>query len=91
MGPGSQRSNPLSLDDRSPLEEPINAPKPLRRSHQPILIGGGGERRTLQLDAAVRAFHRDVLGLALLSVPCGTVLLAQERTTKESRGRRSEA
>jgi F420-dependent oxidoreductase-like protein len=44
--------------DRSPFEgnqfqlaEPINSPQALTRPHPPILIGGGGERRTLRLVA----------------------------------------
>jgi F420-dependent oxidoreductase-like protein len=45
-------------DDRSPFEgrtfraeEPIVVPQPLTRPHPPILVGGGGERRTLRLVA----------------------------------------
>ncbi len=44
--------------DRSPfegkyyrLEEPINSPQPLSKPHPPILIGGGGEKKTLRLVA----------------------------------------
>jgi F420-dependent oxidoreductase-like protein len=33
------------------LEEPLNSPQPLTRPHPPILIGGGGEKRTLRLVA----------------------------------------
>lgn len=33
------------------LEEPINSPQPLSEPHPPILIGGGGERKTLRLVA----------------------------------------
>lgn len=45
-------------DDASPfrgthytLEEPIDHPQPLSRPHPPILVGGGGERKTLRLVA----------------------------------------
>jgi F420-dependent oxidoreductase-like protein len=45
-------------DDRSPFggrltraEEPISVPAPVARPHPPIMIGGNGERRTLQLVA----------------------------------------
>jgi len=45
-------------DDESPfhgkhyrLERPLNSPQPLSRPHPPILIGGGGERKTLRLVA----------------------------------------
>jgi F420-dependent oxidoreductase-like protein len=44
--------------DRSPFEgsqfrlaEPINSPQVVSRPHPPILVGGGGERRTLRLVA----------------------------------------
>jgi F420-dependent oxidoreductase-like protein len=33
------------------LERPLNVPQSLRRPHPPILIGGGGERKTLRLVA----------------------------------------
>lgn len=33
------------------LEEPINSPQALTKPHPPILIGGGGERKTLRLVA----------------------------------------
>src|SRR5262245_22490295 len=34
------------------LEEPINSPQPLSTPHPPILIGGGGEQKTLRLVAS---------------------------------------
>jgi F420-dependent oxidoreductase-like protein len=33
------------------LDRPLNSPQPLTRPHPPILIGGGGERKTLRLVA----------------------------------------
>ncbi len=33
------------------LERPLNSPRPLSQPHPPILIGGGGERKTLRLVA----------------------------------------
>jgi F420-dependent oxidoreductase-like protein len=46
-------------DDTSPyigkhyqLAEPINHPQPLSRPHPPIMVGGGGERKTLRLVAS---------------------------------------
>src|SRR6185437_10285782 len=33
------------------LEQPLNSPQPISRPHPPILIGGGGEKKTLRLVA----------------------------------------
>ncbi|MBM3123072.1 MAG: LLM class flavin-dependent oxidoreductase, partial [Chloroflexi bacterium] len=33
------------------LEEPLSRPQPLTQPHPPILIGGGGEKKTLRLVA----------------------------------------
>lgn len=44
------------------LEEPINSPQPLSKPHPPILVGGGGEKKTLKLVAkyadACNLFYR---------------------------------
>lgn len=39
------------LGQYAQLHEPINNPPPLQRPHPPILIGGGGEKKTLRLVA----------------------------------------
>jgi alkanesulfonate monooxygenase SsuD/methylene tetrahydromethanopterin reductase-like flavin-dependent oxidoreductase (luciferase family) len=36
------------------LERTLNSPQPLSRPHPPIMIGGGGEKKTLRLVAQVR-------------------------------------
>ena len=53
-----QLAKQMWADDPSPfqgkhyqLAEPINHPQPLSKPHPPILIGGGGEKKTLRLVA----------------------------------------
>lgn len=53
-----QIAHQMFADDRRPfngkhyqLAEPINSPPPLSKPHPPILIGGGGETKTLRLVA----------------------------------------
>lgn len=53
-----QIAQQMWADDRRPFEgkhyqlaEPINSPQPLSQPHPPILIGGGGETKTLRLVA----------------------------------------
>lgn len=53
-----QIAHQMWRDDREPyvgkhyrLDEPVNSPAALGRPHPPILVGGGGEQRTLRLVA----------------------------------------
>src|SRR2546428_1379959 len=51
MGEGKRGSkNPLRSEHYQ-LERPLNSPQSLTRPHPPILIGGGGEKKTLRLVA----------------------------------------
>jgi F420-dependent oxidoreductase-like protein len=53
-----QIAHQMWANDRSPirgrhytLEDPLNSPQPLSRPHPPIMVGGGGEQKTLRLVA----------------------------------------
>jgi hypothetical protein len=60
------------------LDRPLNVPQSLSRPHPPILVGGGGERKTLRLVAryadACNLFPMPTLGakLAVLRAHCET-------------------
>jgi len=51
MWEGKQGSEKRFAGTHYTLERPLNSPQSLSRPHPPILIGGGGERKTLRLVA----------------------------------------
>lgn len=51
------------------LQEPINSPQPLSKPHPPILIGGGGEKKTLYLVAKYGNACNFFIGSRLKELP----------------------
>lgn len=51
------------------LTEPINSPMPLQQPHPPVLIGGGGEQKTLRLVAQYGDACNLYLGESLADFP----------------------
>jgi len=77
------------------LAEPISRPQPLSRPHPPILIGGGGEKKTLRLVAQYAdacnlfaAFGAEVIArkLDILKRHCDTVGRRYEEIERTSLG-----
>jgi alkanesulfonate monooxygenase SsuD/methylene tetrahydromethanopterin reductase-like flavin-dependent oxidoreductase (luciferase family) len=78
------------------LERPLNSPQAVQQPHPPILVGGGGERKTLRLVAryadACNLFAHHDLGilrhkLDVLRGHCEAVGRPYERIEKTSLGR----
>jgi F420-dependent oxidoreductase-like protein len=66
------------------LAETINSPQPLQRPHPPIMIGGGGERRTLALVAR----YADVWNIVLGPAPDGPATLRRKLAVLREHGDR---
>ena len=65
------------------LAEPINSPQPLSRPHPPILIGGGGEKKTLRFVARYGDACNLVMGTTL--VDAGVLRESREEGFNELR------
>jgi len=62
------------------LAEPFSSPQPLTKPHPPILIGGGGEKKTLRLVARYGNACNFFIGSSLREVPASWRRMYENRS-----------